>query len=258
MEYVDFGHTGLQVSRLSVGTGTAGWSGRSEQTALGVDGLANLLYRSFELGVNFWDAADEYGSHPHVARALQTVPRDQVVIATKTMARDAPTMQQSIERYLRELQTDVLDIVLMHFLTQPNWAQRFAGAMEELSRAKAQGKVRAVGVSCHNFGALKAAAASDWVDVVLVRINHAGTNMDARPRKVVPVIAKMYAAGKAVYGMKVYGAGRLTRDRRAAMSYVLELGTVHALTIGTSSIAQLEENVQLIESLAPHHPLRSV
>ena len=87
MEHIDFGHTGLKVSRLSIGTGTNGWSGRSEQTALGLDGLANLLRLAYDHGVNFWDAADEYGSHPHVARALQGIPRDAVVIATKTVAR---------------------------------------------------------------------------------------------------------------------------------------------------------------------------
>ena len=67
---MDFGKTGLKVSRLSVGTGTHGWGGRSEQTDLGVDELASLLRLAYERGVNFWDTADQYGSHPHVARAL--------------------------------------------------------------------------------------------------------------------------------------------------------------------------------------------
>jgi predicted aldo/keto reductase-like oxidoreductase len=57
--------------------------------------------------------------------------------------------------------------------------------------------------------------------------------------------------------MKVLGAGRLADDPRAAIQYVLGLGTVHALSIGISRQAHLQENVGLIEALAPHCPLRT-
>jgi aryl-alcohol dehydrogenase-like predicted oxidoreductase len=258
MEYVEFGETGLSVSRLSFGTGTNGWGGRSEQTALGVDGLAGLVRLAYEQGVNFWDAADAYGSHPHIARALQGIPRDEVVIVTKTESRSAAQVTQDVERFLRELGTDVLDAVLLHFMTQADWPQRYAGAMEALSRAKEQGKVRALGVSCHGLGPLRAAAESAWVEVVLARVNPAGVNMDASPAEVAPIIERMYTAGKAVYGMKVLGCGQLAGKARAAMRYVFELGVVHSIVIGTSRRRDLFENVKLVEELAPHYPLRAL
>jgi aryl-alcohol dehydrogenase-like predicted oxidoreductase len=256
MGTVAFGNTGLRVSRLAFGTGTNGVGGRSEQTDLGVERLADLLRLAYDHGVTFWDAADAYGSHPHVARALQGIPRDTVVIATKTMARSADKVAQDVDRFLQELGTDVLDIVLLHFMTRPDWPQRYAGAMEALSRAKEQGKARAVGVSCHGLGSLRAAAESDWAEVVLARINMAGVNMDASPAKVVPVIEQMYASGKAIYGMKVLGCGQLAGKARAAIQYVLELGVVHSIVIGTSARGQLLENVRLIEEHAPQYPLR--
>lgn len=98
MDYVDFGKTGLKVSCLSVGTGTHGWGGRSEQSALGVDKLANLLRLAYEHGVNFWDTADAYGTHRHIAQALRGLPRDEVVIATKTLARSAKDATLDVER----------------------------------------------------------------------------------------------------------------------------------------------------------------
>jgi aryl-alcohol dehydrogenase-like predicted oxidoreductase len=257
MEYVDFGNTGLKVSRLSVGTGTHGWAHRSEQTALGLEGLANLLRQAYEYGVTFWDAADQYGSHPHIARALQGIPRDRVVIATKTNSRRGRAVTRDVERFLGELSTEVLDIVLLHCMTQRNWPQRYADAMEALSRAKEQGQVRAVGISCHSLGALRAAAESDWVDVVLVRINRAGIDMDASPAEVVPLIEKLCTSGKGVYGMKVLGCGRLVREVSAAIEYVLRLGTVHAITIGTSRREHLEQNVRSIAEIAPRYPLRT-
>jgi predicted aldo/keto reductase-like oxidoreductase len=130
--------------------------------------------------------------------------------------------------------------------------------MDALSQAKEQGKVRSVGVSCHGLGPLRAAAASDWVEVILVRINYAGTNMDGSPDEVVPLIAKMYQAGKAVYGMKVLGAGKLADDARRAMQYVFQLGTVYSITVGTSARNQFDQNLRLVEELAPRHPLRKV
>lgn len=258
MDYIGFGNTGLSVSRLSIGTGTRGWARHSDQTALGLDGLANLLRRAFDAGVNFWDAADQYGSHPHVARALQGVPREQVVIATKTMARKGSDVARDLARFRKELNTEVLDIVLLHTLSDANWPKKCADAMEVLSRAKEAGIVRAVGFSCHGLDALRTAVETPWVDVVLVRINHAGVNMDAPPDKVVPVIEKLHAAGKAVYGMKVLGCGALKGNARAAIEYVLRLGTVHAFTIGMTGVAQLEENVRLVEELAPQYPLKKV
>lgn len=258
MATVDFGKTGLKVSRLSFGTGTHGWGHRSEQTDLGLEGLANLLRLAYDHGINFWDSADAYGSHPHLAQALQGIPRDAVVVATKTSSRAAEQVTQDVERFLRELQTDVLDVVLLHFVTQSDWPRRCTGAMEALSRAREQGKVRAVGVSCHGLGALRAAAETDWAEVVLARINFAGAGMSASPSAVVPVLEKMYCAGKAIYGMKVLGCGQLAQEARAAIRYVFQLGTVHAITIGTSKREHLYENLSLVDDLAPRYPLRAL
>ena len=256
MDTVEFGGTGLRVSRLSIATGTHGWGHRSDQTALGLEGLASLLRLAYDHGVTFWDAADQYGSHPHVAKALQGIARDRVVIATKTSSRTAREVTQDIERFLSELRTDVLDIVLLHGIAQPDWPRHYAEAMDALSRAKEQAKVRAVGISCHNFGALRAAAETNWVDAVLVRINYAGVNMDAQPSQVAPVIERMAKAGKAVYGMKVLGCGSLAQDAREAIRYVFELGTVHAITLGITNREQLFEDLRLVEELGPQYPLR--
>ncbi len=256
MDYVDFGNTGLKVSRLAIGTGTHGWGGRSDQTALGMDGLANLLRRAYDAGVNFWDVADAYGSHPHVARALQGLPRERIVIATKTMARTGEEVTKALARFHQELHTDCLDIVLLHALSDAHWPQKYAGAMEALSRAKEEGRVRAVGFSCHGLGALRTAVQTPWVDVVLVRINYAGVNMDAPPADVIPILAHLYAAGKAIYGMKILGCGALKSNVRNAIAYALQLGSLHAFTIGMTSAAQLAENVRLIEELSSRDALR--
>jgi predicted aldo/keto reductase-like oxidoreductase len=173
------------------------------------------------------------------------------------MSRTPGKIGQDIDRFLREINTDYLDILLMHYVTQADWPTRYSDAMDALTRAMERGKVRAVGVSCHGLGSLRAAADSDWVDVALVRVNHAGVNMDGKPDQVVPVIERMHRAGKAVYGMKVLGCGQLASDAHAAVEYVFGLGTVHAITIGTSKAKHFYHNLGVVEELAPRHQPRA-
>jgi len=68
---VVLGKTGITTSRLAMGTGTVGSGHHSHQTALGVKGLSDLLLHGHDNGLRFFDAADAYGSHPHVAEALK-------------------------------------------------------------------------------------------------------------------------------------------------------------------------------------------
>ena len=84
---VTLGKTGIQTSRLAMGTGTVGYAKHSNQTALGVAGLSGLLLNGYDHGLRFFDAADSYGSHPHVAAALKQLPRDKVTVMTKSPSR---------------------------------------------------------------------------------------------------------------------------------------------------------------------------
>ena len=73
---VTLGSTGIKTSRLAMGTGTVGTGHHSHQTGLGIKGLSDLLLNGYDHGLQFFDAADSYGSHPHVAEALKHVPRE--------------------------------------------------------------------------------------------------------------------------------------------------------------------------------------
>ena len=136
---VTLGNTGIKTSRLAMGTGTVGVGHHSHQTALGIKGLSELLLNGHEHGLRFFDAADSYGSHPHVAEALKHLQRDKVTVLTKTWARDAATARADLDRFRRELGTDYLDICLMHCLTEGDWTERYRGVMDVLSEAKEKG-----------------------------------------------------------------------------------------------------------------------
>src|SRR6266478_3980012 len=162
---VTLGKTGITTSRLAMGTGTVGSGHHSHQTALGVKGLSDLLLNGHDNGLRFFDAADAYGSHPHVAEALKHLDRTKVTLLTKSWSRTAPEMRADLDRFRKELGTDHLDIVLMHCLTEGDWTTRYQPVMDVLSEAKQKGIIRAHGCSCHSIEALRAAAKSPWVDL---------------------------------------------------------------------------------------------
>ncbi|HEX7158661.1 MAG TPA: aldo/keto reductase [Edaphobacter sp.] len=244
---VVLGKTGIRTSRLAMGTGTIGFAGGSNQTRLGTNTFVRLLLDGYHSnGLRFFDTADSYGSHPYVAAALKQLPRDKVVVMTKTDNRDPAGVREDLDRFRRELGVDYIDIVLVHCVTEGDWTTRYRGVMDGLSEAKHKGVIRAHGVSCHSIQALRAAAASPWVEVDLVRLNPIGAHMDASPDTVIGVIKQMRADGKGIIGMKILGQGAM-RDRPAeAVRYALGTGVLDAFTIGAESRREQDNLVQNI------------
>ena len=245
------GDTGIEVSRLAMGTGTNGFGNSSNQKRnLGLKGLANLLRLGYDNGVFFWESADQYGTHEHLNEALQGVEREKVVILTKTHARTAFQMKQELDRYRKELDTDFIDILLLHALSDPYWNKTHAGAMDFLSRAREDGLIRAHGVSCHSLGALKTAVEEPWVQVNLARMNPSGVRMDAEVHVVAEILKEMKAKGKGVIGMKIFGGGML-RDRKDEMlQYALAQDYLDCFTIGTESTEEFVDIIRKIPELS--------
>ncbi len=237
---VTLGNTGIEVSRMAIGTGTNGWGKNSNQTRqLGINGLADLLQAGYEQGFYFWDSADQYGTHPHLKEALKRVPREKVVILTKTHATSEKEMNDDLDRFRKELGTDYLDIVLLHCMTDSNWPKQKQGAMNILSKARENKIIKAHGVSCHTLGSLKAAAATPWVQIDLARINPAGASMDADVPTVVSVLKQMKASGKVIMGMKIFGAGKLSDRVDECLKYALRQDYMDCFTIGIENQKQL-------------------
>jgi aryl-alcohol dehydrogenase-like predicted oxidoreductase len=260
-ETVTLGRSGVTTSFLAFGTGMNGGRRSSDMTRLGQAEFTRILRRGLDEGVRFLDAADLYGTHPFVREALKGVPRDRYTILTKIwpFREDWITpsggAREEVDRFRREIGTDTLDVCLIHCMQNDRWPEEMARVRDELSKLKEEGAVRAVGVSCHDHGALKRAADHPWVDVVLARINHRGGarhSCDDAPDALAATLRRARANGKAVVGMKIYGAGTLTgpEDKAASLRYVLGEGLVDAITIGTTSTAHVDDNLAGIAAAA--------
>ncbi|MEN8203159.1 MAG: aldo/keto reductase [Bacteroidota bacterium] len=239
---IKLGNTGIEMSRMAMGTGTGGFGGSSNQTRkLGIKGVSDLLRAAFDEGINFFETADQYGSHPHLKEAMKKIDRDQVVILSKTNSTTYKDVKADLERFKTELGTDYFDIILLHAITDPDWNVNMKGAMEALSEAKEEGTIRAHGISCHSLGALETAADEPWVEVDLARYNPGGASMDADVETVQKVLKRMKANGKAIINMKVYGAGKLVDRKDECLEFHTGADFMDSFTLGIESYEQLKD-----------------
>lgn len=252
-DMVTLGKTGIKTSRVAQGTGWNGGGRSSAHVRLGEETFDRLIRHALDHGVRLMDTADLYGSHRYVRHALQGVSRDKYEILTKIWPRpeywNMPSggAKQEVDRFRKELRTDVLEICLIHCMTNTEWPQQYERIRDELSEMKEQGAVRAVGVSCHDFGALKVAAEHPWVDVILARINNVGPSaiMDGPVDEVAPVLKKARANGKVIIGMKIFGAGKLNSpdQKDSSLKFVWDNDLVDAITIGMMNTKEVDDTV---------------
>ncbi len=246
-DMVELGATGIVTSRLAMGSGTTGFDGSSAQTRMGAE-FTDLLVQGYERGIRFFETADAYGSHRLVGDAIKQVGRQNVTVLTKTMAETREEAEADLDRFMEELGTDMLDIVLLHIRTSATWTTESQGAMQALAEAKAAGRIRAHGVSCHTLDALELAAKTDWVEVDLARINPYRLHMDADPDTVKGVLDGMKAAGKGVIGMKILGQGDAVDRFDEAIEHATRLDCIDAFTIGFRNALELDQVAERIAS----------
>jgi aryl-alcohol dehydrogenase-like predicted oxidoreductase len=260
---VQLGKTGIETTRLAMGTGVHGGNRQSDQTRMGFDKLVPLFRHAYERGIRLFDLADLYGTHIYFREAFnfKKFHREDFTILTKLWWRyDGDEKKpvdpyrknvalSTLERFRHELNTDYIDIVLLHCMTIKTWDKYLEPYMEALSEAKAKKQIRAVGVSCHDRGALEEAAKCPWVDVVLARINLQGgpkVMMDGSTEEIVETITRIKKAGKTVIGMKIFGEGRLADRKEECIKFAQGLGLLDAMTIGFHTPQQIDEVLTLL------------
>ena len=253
VDTVKLGETGLNVSRMAMGTGTRGGNKSSNFTRMGMESFTKLARHAYERGVHFFDTADSYGSMPFVGEAIKPFPRENITLLSKIWtqddnAQDFADIGENIDRFRKEFGVDYIDILLMHCMVRGNWTTTRKRTMDGLSKAKQAGIIKTVGVSCHNKEALAEAAVNPWVDVILARINPFGTNMDGEPDEIKKILATAKANGKGIIGMKIFGEGVHVKDdeREKSIRYAFTEGNVHCVTLGCETIEQMDDAINRV------------
>ena len=230
----------LKACRISCGTGMRGGGRQTNQTRLGKEKFEALLNYAYDHGIRQFDMADMYGTHEYVGRVLKSKPREDVQLVTKMWTRPGGIPEKErlpadvlVKRFLKELQTDYIDVLQIHCMSQPDWNIRERRQMDAMEQLKAEGLIRAHGVSIHSIPALKTAAEEPWVDVIHARVNPFGMRTDGPMEEVVPILNKIHAAGKGIIGMKLIGEGTFDAEqRKETLKFVMDLDCVDCMIVG--------------------------
>jgi aryl-alcohol dehydrogenase-like predicted oxidoreductase len=225
-DWVTLGNSGVEVTRLAFGTGTYGGKLHRE---LGQERFTRLVRHAYDRGIRFFESADAYSEmHERLAIALRGIPRDSYRLMTKYRLRETADPKATIDRFRKELESEYFDILLLHCVRVPDWAEQYERLRDALSEAKERQVIRAHGASCHGLLPLRAFPANtSWLDVALLRVNHHGTRMDTLKQRdtedlgdvkeVVGHIKQIHANGTGVIGMKIMGEGQFkTPEQRDA------------------------------------------
>ncbi len=287
MRLVKLGQTDISVSRLGIGTGTGHPSGCCSQALMSEQELADLLLYGFERGITLWDSAEQYHTYRHMRCALTQVSRQRVAISTKLIVSNAAEAENGLITALREINTDYIDMCLLHAVRTRRELKYCEAALEKLVRLREKGLVRAVGISCHGTSALEAARDYPEIEAVWCRINHAGLHMDRRlglvdrlatlplikkrakflpawciarlragdnppiraehHHRVTTLLQQLHDGGKGMVGMKIMAQGHLASDPQAAINYAAGRTFLNSFIIGMLSRSEIDFNCRALE-----------
>jgi len=230
LQYRTLGKTGLKVTAVSMGV-------------MNCSDPAVLL-RAYDLGINFYDTADCYmrGRNEEMVGKVFEGKRQKVFIQTKVHDHDEKKMRDSVERSLRRLRTDYIDVLVWHGHSSPEEVSD-PKLFEFMSKMKKEGKVRFTGFSAHSRMAplLREAAKSNFHDVALVSYNF------THSKDLKEAVAMAAKSGMGIVAMKTQ-AGGYKKERmgglsphQAALKYVLMDQNVSCAVPGVTTIEQIEE-----------------
>jgi predicted aldo/keto reductase-like oxidoreductase len=252
-DWVTLGNSGVKVTRLAFGTGT--YSGQVQRD-LGQDGFTRLVRHAYDRGIRFFETAESYRGMPEMLSiALKGLPRDSYKLMTKYSVRGDDDPSPKIDMYRKQLGSEYFDILLLHCMRNPAWADNTKRLQDGFSEAKSKKVILAQGASVHGLPALRTFPDNKWLDIAMIRMNHNGTKMDTLEQRDVEMLGdvnevvthtkKVHSQGLGVISMKLVGEGRFTRaeDREAAMKFAMNLGAVDAVTIGFKNTDEIDEAI---------------
>jgi aryl-alcohol dehydrogenase-like predicted oxidoreductase len=244
------GRTGAQVLPVSLGgEGILRTTGRAPEAV-------PVILEALRLGVRYCDTAPAYQqSQDYYGAAFREAgpeARAGVFLASKTHERTRDRALRLLDDSLRRLATDWLDLWQMHDLRELDELDVLfgkGGAIEAAAQAKADGRIRHIGLTGHHDPRVLLEAMSRFAfDSVLVAVNPA----DPRRSPFVPtVVAEARRQGMGVVGMKVMAAGRLLKDAQPEELIRYTATLTDTAIIGCSSVREVQQNLAAARAFTP-------
>lgn len=232
MEYVTLGKTGITVNKNGFGA--------LPIQRISAKDAVRLVRKAYHAGITFFDTARFYtDSEEKLGEAFEGI-RKNVYIATKTAAGNAEEFWKQLETSLRNLKTDYIDIYQFHnpaFCPKP---EDGTGLYEAMLEAKAQGKIRHIGITNHRLAVAEEAIASGLYETLQFPFCYLASEQD------LALVKACKEAGMGFIAMKALSGGLITNSRAA---YAFEAQYDHVLPIwGVQREKELDEFLSYIEN----------
>jgi predicted aldo/keto reductase-like oxidoreductase len=256
VDQVALGKTGLKLSRLGMGTGS---NSGQVQRGLGKENFTRLVHYAYDHGITYFDCAQSYQTFEWMGDAIKDLPREKIFVQSKIPGKPEQVLQ-AIDRHRQVFKTDYIDSLMIHCMVKDGWTDEWNRIMDAFDEAKEKKHILSKGVSCHSLPALRAAVASPWTEVHLVRVNPQAKHIDGMAQtwnesgdKIDPVIAEiktMREKGRGVIGMKIIGNGDFTeaKDREKSIRFAMACRDIDSVVIGFKSTQEIDEAISRMNS----------
>jgi predicted aldo/keto reductase-like oxidoreductase len=241
------GRTGLEVSILGLGG--------FHMLEVGAAEVASITHAFLDAGGNYIESAAEYGDGESERKFGQVIStrRAECVLTTKCHARESAATVDYIERSLRNLRTDHVDILFMHHVQSREELDQILspinGAIKAAEAARCAGKVRFVGISNHGHPEILMEALQRYpFDVIMTNFSYYDRfNFPLIEDELLPMALNR---GCGIVGMKALGDGYLWRSAEKAFRYAWSL-PIHTMAAGMNTLGYLEMDLAYAEQFEP-------
>ena len=249
MDYRVLGKTGISVSRMCFGSLTMG----PLCANLPVEQGADILYQAFLSGVSFVDTAEQYRTYPYIKAALDRLEEpERIVISTKTYGYTDREAAWAVEDARLALGRNRLDIFLLHEVRDLEDFQEREGAWRILREAKANGVIKAIGLSTHSAAVVAWAAEQEEIDIIHPLVNMSGIGiLDGSREDMLAAIHLAEQKGKGLFSMKALGGGALMHQAREALDWAFSQTDLDAVAVGCKDINEFRTNLGWFEGREP-------
>jgi uncharacterized protein len=255
------GRTGFQVPPLSFGSAPMG------HMFYKAEPFEEVTNAAIDAGLRYIDTALNYDAAQERLGPIMAKRRKEVFLVSKTRAKNRDQVFQDLEKSLKLLQTDHVDLLHMHNMGDLEREQALGkgGVLEGMLEAKRRGLIRNIGISGHlRPERFVPAIETDEIDVIMVAMNFVDRHTYNFEEKVLPaarkencgiVCMKVYGGAKGGFGAYRHGApGMLTGDeyRQSAVDYSLSIPGVATMVIGVKTLDELRAAIAAVRN---HKPL---
>jgi len=250
---VKLGSTGARVPVMGFGCGSRWMSVQDDDKAL------EILEYALDQGLYYWDTAASYGndqisSEERVGKILKN-HRPKVFMVSKTGDREAEEAKKSVERSLKRLQTDHLDLMHVHSVASVEDAEQLGekgNVLEVLEKYKSEGVIKNIGFTGHaSAEGMKRAAELYDFDVMMMALNHQSEDGSQKFEELPAPFAMKKGMG--VVAMKVIRPRETVQDLDPVdlVRYALTLEDFHMINVGIDSMDVLKSNLEIITGFEP-------